>query len=199
MSKPNIMIGKKTYPMTETIKMLEKIGKIWRKNARISLRMQDKVNTGALYDSMPVTVGENQHAYYVNITPKVDYWEYVDKGVQGASRNAFPRQSESPFKYGSGRGGKGLRGAIDKWVAQKGFQFQSREEGTKGQFLSFKATAFLVTNAIWHRGLKPTFFISDTLKRLKPKAMKWLGLAIGEDIADAIRKSLSLNKNIEAK
>jgi len=29
--------------------------------------------------------------------------------------------------------------------------------------------------------------------------MKWLGLAIGEDIANAIRLSLSLNKNIEAK
>jgi hypothetical protein len=199
MSKPNIKIGKKTYPMTETIKMLEKIGKIWRKNARISLRMQDKVNTGALYDSMPVTVGENQHVYYVNITPKVDYWEYVDKGVQGASRNAFTRQSESPFKFGSGRGGKGLRGAIDKWVRQKGFQFQSREEGTKGQFLSYEETAFRVSRAVWHRGLKPTFFISDTLKRLKPKAMKWLGLALGQDIANAIRKSLSLNKNIEAK
>ena len=199
MSKPNIKIGKKTYPMTQTTKMLEKIGKIWRKNARISLRMQDKVNTGALYNSMNVTVGGNQHAYYVNITPKVDYWEYVDKGVQGASRNAFPRQSESPFKYGSGRGGKGLRGAIDKWVGQKGFQFQSREEGTKGQFLSFKATAFLVTNAIWHRGLKPTFFISGTLKRLKPKAMQWLGAALNKDMANAIKENLSLNKNIEAK
>ena len=195
MSKPTIMIGKKTYPMTETTKMLEKIGKIWRKNARISLRMQGKVNTGALYDSMPVTVGENQHAYYVNITPQVDYWEFVDKGVQGASRNIFARQSESPFKYGANKT-RGLRGAIDKWVRQKGFQFSDKKTG---RFMSYDATAFLVSRAIWNRGLKPTFFISDTLKRLKPKAMKWLGLALGEDIANAIRESLSLNKNIEAK
>ena len=195
MSKPTIMIGKKTYPMTETTKMLEKIGKIWRKNARISLRMQGKVNTGALYDSMPVTVGENQHAYYVNITPQVHYWEFVDKGVQGASRNIFARQSESPFKYGANKT-RGLRGAIDKWVRQKGFQFSDKKTG---RFMSYDATAFLVSRAIWNRGLKPTFFISDTLKRLKPKAMKWLGLALGEDIANAIRESLSLNKNIEAK
>jgi len=195
MSKPNIKIGKKTYPMTETTKMLEKIGKIWRKNARISLRMQDKVNTGALYDSMPVTVGENQHAYYVNITPQVHYWEFVDKGVQGASRNIFARQSESPFKYGANKT-RGLRGAIDKWVIQKGL------EGTRdaqGRFTSRKSLVYLISNAIWHRGLKPTFFISDTLKRLKPKAMKWLGLALGEDLANAIRDSLTLNKNIEAK
>ena len=196
MAKPNIMIGKKTYPMTQTTKMLEKIGKIWRKNARISLRMQDKVNTGALYDSMPVTVGENQHAYYVNITPQVNYWEFVDKGVQGASKNIFARQSESPFKYGSGKGGRGLRGGIDKWVIQKGI---SGTRDAQGRFTPRKSLVYLISNAVWHRGLKPTFFISDTLKRLKPKAMKWLGLAIGEDIANAIRASLSLNKNIEAK
>ena len=196
MSKPNIKIGKKTYPMTETIKMLEKIGKIWRKNARISLRMQDKVNTGALYNSMPVTVGENQHVYYVNITPKVDYWEYVDKGVQGASRNAFTRQSESPFKFGSGKGGRGLRGAIDKWVIQKGLG-GTRDE--QGRFTPRKSLVFLISRAIWNRGLKPTFFISDTLKRLKPKATKWLGAALNKDMANAIKENLSLNKNIESK
>ena len=197
MSKPTIEIGGVEYPMTQLKKALQKIGKIWRKNARISLRKQDKVNTGALYNSMSVTVGEDKDGYFVNITPQVHYWEYVDKGVQGASRNIFTRQSESPFKYGSGRGGKGLRSAIDKWVVQKGFQFQSREEGTKGQFLSFKATAFLVSRAIWHRGLKPTFFISDTRKRLKVKALQWLGLALGQDVANALRLNLKLNKNLD--
>ena len=196
MSKLTIEIGGKTYPMTNLNKTLDKVGKMWRKNARISLRMQDKVNTGALYNSMPVTVGQNQHVYYVNITPKVDYWEYVDKGVQGASRNIFARQSESPFKFGSGKGGRGLRGAIDKWVIQKGIQ---GTRDAQGRFTPRKSLVFLISRAIWNRGLKPTFFISDTLKRLKPKAMKWLGLAIGEDIANAIKENLSLNKNIESK
>ena len=195
MSKPTIEIGGKTYPMTNLNKTLEKIGKMWRKNARISLRMQDKVNTGALYDSIPVIVGEDSDGYYVNITPQVHYWEFVDKGVQGASKNIFARQSESPFKYGANKT-RGLRGGIDKWVIQKNLQ---GTRDAQGRFTPRKSLVYLISNAIWHRGLKPTFFISDTLKRLKPKAMKWLGLAIGEDIADAIRKSLSLNKNIEAK
>tara|TARA_R110001632_G_scaffold42014_3_gene106036 strand:- start:1266 stop:1853 length:588 start_codon:yes stop_codon:yes gene_type:complete len=195
MSKPTIEIGGKTYPMTNLNKMLEKIGKMWRKNARISLRMQDKVNTGALYDSIPVIVGEDSDGYYVNITPQVHYWEFVDKGVQGASKNIFARQSESPFKYGANKT-RGLRGGIDKWVIQKNLQ---GTRDAQGRFTPRKSLVYLISNAIWHRGLKPTFFISDTLKRLKPKAMKWLGLAIGEDIADAIRKSLALNKNIEAK
>ena len=196
MSKPNIVIGKQTYPMTQTTKTLEKIGKMWRKNARISLRKQDKVNTGALYNSMPVTVGQNQYAIYVDITPTVDYWEFVDKGVQGASRNIFPRQSESPFKYGSGKGGRGLRGAIDKWVLQKGL---GGTRDSQGRFTPRKSLVFLITRAIWNRGLKPTFFLSGTLKRLKPKAMKWLNAALGKDMANAIKESLSVNKNIEAK
>ncbi len=195
MSKPTIEIGGVEYPMTNLNKMLEKIGKMWRKNARISLRMQDKVNTGALYDSIPVIVGEDSDGYYVNITPQVHYWEFVDKGVQGASKNIFARQSESPFKYGANKT-RGLRGGIDKWVIQKNLQ---GTRDAQGRFTPRKSLVYLISNAIWHRGLKPTFFISDTLKRLKPKAMKWLGLAIGEDVADAIRKSLSLNKNIEAK
>lgn len=195
MSKPTIEIGGKTYPMTNLNKTLEKIGKMWRKNARISLRMQGKVNTGALYESIPVIVGEDANEYYVNITPQVDYWEFVDKGVQGASRNIFARQSESPFKFGANKT-RGLRGGIDKWVIQKGIQ---GTRDAQGRFTPRKSLVYLISNAIWHRGLKPSFFISDTLKRLKPKAMQWLGLALGQDIANAIKESLTLNKNIEAK
>lgn len=196
MSKPTIEIGGVEYPMNQLIKALQKIGKIWRKNARISLRKQDKVNTGALYNSMSVAVGEDNDGYFVNITPQVHYWEFVDKGVQGASRNIFSRQSESPFKFGSGKGPRGLRGAIDKWVVQKNI------EGTRdaqGRFVTRKSMVFMISKAIYNRGLKPTFFISDTMKRLKPKAIKMLGQALGEDVANALRLNLKLNKNLDVK
>ena len=196
MSKPTIEIGGVEYPMTQLKKALQKIGKIWRKNARISLRKQDKVNTGALYNSMSVTVGEDNEGYFVNITPQVHYWEFVDKGVQGASRNIFSRQSESPFKFGSGKGPRGLRGAIDKWVVQKNI------EGTRdaqGRFVTRKSMVFMISRAIYNRGLKPTFFISDTRKRLKVKALQWLGLALGQDVANAVRLNLKLNKNLDVK
>tara|TARA_R110000822_G_scaffold77682_1_gene186406 strand:+ start:94 stop:684 length:591 start_codon:yes stop_codon:yes gene_type:complete len=196
MSKLTIEIGGKEYPMTQLKKALQTIGKIWRKNARISLRKQDKVNTGALYNSMSVAVGKDKDGFFVNITPQVHYWEFVDKGVQGASRNIFSRQSESPFKFGSGNGPRGLRGAIDKWVAKKGFQFSDKKTG---RFMSFKSTAFVVSRAIYNRGLKPTFFISDTLKRLKPKAMQMLSKAMNEDMANVIRLNLKLNKNLDVK
>ena len=194
MSKPTIEIGGEVYPMTQLQKALQTIGKIWRKNARISLRKQDKVNTGALYNSMSVAVGEDKDGYFVNITPQVHYWEFVDKGVQGASRNIFSRQSESPFKFGSGKGPRGLRGAIDKWTVQKNI------EGTRdaqGRFVTRKSLVFMISRAIYNRGLKPTFFISDTMKRLKPKAMQMLGKALGADVANALRLNLKLNKNLD--
>lgn len=199
MAKPTIKLGGKTYPMPVVTKTLDRIGRIWRKNARISLRMQGKVNTGYLYDSIPVIVGSDKNGFYVNITPQAHYWEFVDKGVQGATRNIFARQAQSPFKFGSGKGGPGLRGAINKWVRQKGFQFQSRQEGSRGQFLSYDSTAFLVSRAVWNRGLKPTFFMSDTKKRIEKKAKVWLAAAFGKDFANALKLSLKLDKTISTK
>lgn len=194
MAKLQFTVGGVDYPANHTKEALEFIGKRWRKNARISLKMQGRINTGALYNSMKVFVGANQHAMYMNMTPQVDYWEYVDKGVQGASKNIFRNQSDSPFKFGSGRGKPGLRGAIDRWTTQKNI------EGTRdaqGRFVPRKSIVFAITSAIWHRGLKPSLFISGTWKRLRIKALNMLALALGNDMADAIKQSLQKNPNLE--
>ena len=197
MSKPKIEIRGKEYPMTEVTKTLEAIGRQWRKNARISLKMQGRINTGALYDSMPVKVGETKDMYFVDITPDVYYWDFVDKGVQGARKNIYARQNESPYKFGRGDKSRGtLRGSIDKWTTQKNIKGK-REE--KGRFVSRKQIVSAISLAIWRRGLKPTFFVSDTRKRIKDKALKRIATALGQDIANAIRLDLQLNKNLEVK
>jgi len=194
MAKLQFTVKGVSYPATHTKKALTFIGKRWRKNARTSLKMQDKVNTGALYNSMKVFVGANKHAMYMNMTPKVDYWEYVDKGVQGASKNIFRKQSESPFKFGSGRGKPGLRSAIDRWTVQKNIS-GTRDE--KGRFVPRQSIVFAISRAIWHRGLKPTLFISGTWKRLRVKALKILNDAVTKDIAEVIKQSLQTNPNLE--
>ena len=196
MAKLQFTVGGVSYPAKATKKALEFIGKRWRKNARTSLKMQGRMNTGALYNSMKVFVGANQHAMYVNITPDVDYWDYVDKGVQGASKNIFTKQSESPYKFGSGRGKPGLRGAIDRWTTQKNIQ---GTRDAQGRFVPRKSIVFAITRAIWHRGLKPSLFISGTWKRFRIKALNILAVAVGEDMTDAIRQSLQKNPNLEVK
>jgi hypothetical protein len=198
MAKLQFTVGGVDYPAEHTKKALEFIGKRWRKNARISLKMQGRINTGALYNSMKVFVGANQHAMYVNITPQVDYWEYVDKGVQGASKNIFTKQSDSPFKFGKSAGkersANGLRSAIDRWTVQKNIQ---GTRDAQGRFVPRESIVFAISGAVWHRGLKPTLFISGTWKRLRIKALNMLALALGNDMADAIKQSLQKNPNLE--
>ena len=196
MAKLQFTVGGVSYPATHTKKALEFIGKRWRKNARTSLKMQGRINTGALYNSMKVFVGANQHAMYVNITPDVDYWEYVDKGVEGASKNIFPKQSDSQFKFGSGRGKPGLRGAIDRWTTQKNIQ---GTRDAQGRFVPRKSIVFAITRAVWTRGLKPSLFISGTWKRFRIKALNILAVAVGEDMAEAIKQSLQKNPNLDVK
>ena len=175
--------------MPFTKRALEKVGRMWRKNARISLRKQDRMNTGALYDSIPVNIYEDvMDNFIVDITPQVPYWAYVDKGVQGASRNIFPDQSQSPFKFGSGKGGRGLRGAIDKWVVQKGLE-GTRDE--QGRFISRKSMTFLITRAIWNRGLKPSLFITRTKQNIQKHIVKTIAPAISKDMANAMRIELN--------
>ena len=194
MSVLKFKLSGQAFDMPETTKAIIRLGKRWRKNARISLKMQDKINTGGLYDSIPVDVFEQKGVYYLDITPQAHYWEFVDKGVQGASRNIFKGQEQSPFKFGSGKGPKGLRGAIDKWVLQRGI---SGTRDAKGRFTTRKQTVWAISNAIYNRGLKPTFFISGTHQRIKKSLNKEVGPAFSKDVANALRTIISNNENTE--
>tara|TARA_R100001530_G_scaffold39748_2_gene30625 strand:+ start:128 stop:727 length:600 start_codon:yes stop_codon:yes gene_type:complete len=189
--KATIKIGKVDYPAPATQKALLKLGKMWRKNARISLRKQGKVNTGALYNSMKPKYGQNQYSMFVTLTPKVPYWRFVDLGVRGKTSDKFgSQQRKSPFRFGSGSGKKGgLTNAIRGWVARKRFQFQNEA----GKFMSYEQTAFAVTRSIWNRGLKPTLFISKTGDKLEKKAKPILANAYAEDLTGAIAQSLKGN------
>ena len=95
-----------------------------------------------------------------------DYGTFVDLGVKG--KTSSNRAPNSPYKFGSGTGKKGgLTQGILKWVKQKGFQFRSKEEGSKGRFLSYESTAYLITRAIFHKGIKPSLFFTNLKSPLK--------------------------------
>jgi len=43
----------------------------------------------------------------------------------------------------------------------KGIQFQQREgKGVKGQFLSYKETAFLISRSVYNKGIAPSMFFT---------------------------------------
>ena len=195
MSKPLVItLGGKKYPALNLQKALKRIGMQWRKNARISLTKQKRQNTGNLSKSIGLEVGQDKNGFFVNITPSAPYWPFVDLGVQGASYNKFGSiQSKSPFRFGSGKGPKGMRGAIDRWTVQKNIK-GTRDE--QGRFVSRQSIVYAITSAIWHRGLKPSLFISGTGERIEKKATKQIGIALEKDYANAMKKDMSRDKNL---
>ena len=101
------------------------------------------------------------------------YGAFVDQGVQGANPSGQPmgakhrvnQAPKSPYKFGSGKGGTGLRAGINKWVTQKNLKGVRDKQG---RFIPRKSLQFLIVRSIWNTGLKPTLFLTNAFnKRLK--------------------------------
>ena len=115
-------------------------------------------NTSALSNSIKGEIVTEDKFSIVGFS-MADYGAFQDKGVKGKTSSS--KAPNSPFKFGSGTGPKGgLTKGIEKWVRQRGFQFRSKSEGSKGRFLSYQATAFLITRSIFHKGIKPSLFFT---------------------------------------
>jgi hypothetical protein len=128
------------------------------KEAKDNLVRSKHNNTSSLTNSIKGEVVTENNYTIVGFQMN-NYGMFVDQGVKGkTSSNKAPN---SPYKFGSGSGQKGgLTKGILKWVKQKGFQFRSKQEGSKGRFLSYESTAYLITRSIFHKGIKPSLFFT---------------------------------------
>lgn len=78
------------------------------------------------------------------------HWFWVVKGRRSRAQN--PSSKPPPFKV------------ILDWIAQKRkFQFTN----SKGKFLSFNETAWIVRAAIWKNGIKPRNFVSPSIDAIR--------------------------------
>ena len=146
-------------------------------------------NTSALSNSLKGEI-VTENGYTIVGFQMADYGAYRDQGVKGkTSSNKAPN---SPFKFGSGTGKKGgLTEGIKKWVKQKGFQFRSKEEGSKGRFLSYDSTAYLITRSIFHKGIKPSLFFTKPFEEGYKKYIDVdLMKAFGQDIETMVDYNL---------
>jgi hypothetical protein len=144
--------------MLEVETVIKKFRDYVIQQARSNLSKSKHNNTKSLYNSLKGEIVTENNFTIVGFKMD-DYGTFVDLGVKGkTSSNKAPN---SPYKFGSGTGRKGgLTQGIQKWVRQKGFQFRSKEEGSKGRFLSYESTAYLITRAIFHKGIKPSLFFT---------------------------------------
>ena len=143
----------------ELEKYLNEFGKSVVKQSRTRLSKSKKNDSKKLYNSLSYDLNVSKNSFSLSFNME-DYGTFIDKGVKGVSDDK--RAPNSPYKFGTGTGKKGgLTSGIDKWVTRKRIQFREKEgKGVKGQFLSYKQTAFLIRRAIWHKGLKTTNFFS---------------------------------------
>jgi hypothetical protein len=171
---------------------LDKFAKGVVQQARSNLTRNKKNVTGNLYQSLQydLEVGPNSIYLRWKMDELAPYWKFQDYGVQGkTSSNKAP---SSPFRFGTGNSGMqgGLTRAINEWVRKRRFQFQSREEGKKGQFLSYDATAFLITRSIYNKGIKTTSFFTRPFQLKFQQLPTEIAQAYALDLADFLRFTL---------
>lgn len=141
--------------MTEVDNVIKKFRDYVIQQARSNLTKGDKNVSKELYNSLKGEIVTENGFSIVGFSMD-DYGAFQDKGVKG--KTSSEKAPNSPFKFGSGTGKKGgLTKGINKWVRLKGFQFRDK---TSGKFMSYQATAFLITRSIFHKGIKPSLFFT---------------------------------------
>ena len=171
---------------------LEKFANGVVEQARANLAREKKNVTGNLSDSLQyeIEVGPNSLALRWKMDELAPYWKFQDYGVQGkTSSNKAPN---SPYRFGKSNGQMqgGLTRAINEWVRKRRFQFQSREEGRKGQFMSYDATAFLITRSIYNKGIKTTSFFTKPFQLQFKQLPTEIAQAYALEVADFLRFTL---------
>jgi len=157
--------------------------------SKAKANLQKNNSSGALSQSLTYEVDEKDVDNPVLKFYGLDYAKFVDQGVQGNDPMAQPpgaaarynKAPGSPYQFGTGTGGGSLRGAIDKWVVQKGIP-AVRDE--KGRFIKRKSLVFLMTRSIWNTGLRPTYFFEKAQQSQSRGIQTKFAKAYAKDIED---------------
>lgn len=164
---------------------LEKFGKYVVQQSKSNLSKKKHRDTSNLYNGIKFEVTEQKDSTTLSFDfgNANDYWQFVDKGVKGVSSSA--KAPNSPFKFGTGTGkGGGLTKGINGWVARKRFQFKDRKTG---QFLSYKATAFLIIRSIWNKGLATTNFFTKPFEQAFKRVPDAIYAAYGLEVEEQLK------------
>ena len=184
----NSKVGDVTVTWNNLEKTLLRIMRLWRRNAQAKLRREGKNATGELTRSMKTRLYMMGGDIVTDITPQVLYWQYVDGGVRGSKTSPWARQGTNP------NGGRPFAFTTKKppldeiktWMQVKGIM----NRDSKGRFKSGDGLAFGIQNSIFSRGLKPTFFISDTGDRIEKKYANEIAVAYATDMGEALSKMI---------
>tara|TARA_Y100000592_G_scaffold96164_1_gene164152 strand:- start:1010 stop:1609 length:600 start_codon:yes stop_codon:yes gene_type:complete len=184
------------YHAKQTERELKRVAKLWRRRAQYRLKKgvgRGPINaTGSLSGSMRLRWGMDGETPYADITPQVDYWRFVDAGVRGTVGpypDRWGRDPDNPDRIFAYKDKKPPISAINMWIQQKGLQ----QRGEGGRFAKTTGMAFGIQTMIYTRGLRPTYFLSDTGAAIEQKYAQKIAEAYAQDLEHGLDQYWATN------
>lgn len=131
---------------------LDNFGNKVIEDAKKNLVDKKKVSSGKLLNSLKNNGSKvTKRAIELNIN-MTDYGAFIDKGVSGVKK-----KYDTPYSYTNKMPPPS---ALDGWIVRKGIAPRTKT----GQFLSRKSIQFAISRSIFNNGIKPTHFLTDSVK-----------------------------------
>ena len=147
----------------EIDKALQRFVKYVTSQSKANLTRKDKNVRGKLYNSIKGNAKVNPNSIEVSFEME-DYGTFQDLGVRG--KTSSQKAPNSPYRFGTGSAkneeGKKMVEHIETWVRDRRIQFNDRESG---RFLSYQQTAFLITRAVYNKGIEASRFFTKPFEK----------------------------------
>lgn len=175
--------------LNNTNASLEIIRDLIIRDAKKNLKMGGKYGSynasNALTDSIRGMSITDKRGVVSTGVEMLQYGEFLDKGVQGVKQGTS--KANPKYKFKSKGGKRGLKGmpppsAFDKWSIRR--KIAPRDE--KGRFLPRKSVNFGIAVSIFHKGIKPTLFLTKAFEKHTKKMAQEVAFAFGEDTKEYV-------------
>lgn len=154
------------------------------KRAQLNLQENNSTQTGGLEDSLTFTVTRMGTSYTMQLLVN-DYYDYVNKGVQGKGKNNMNRIS--PYKFRFLTPSRTHVEAIRKWLKEGKKKITASDVKRYGKIkqeqkgIEQEDLAYAIAKSMKSKGLRATGFWDDALKVFGDLDQK-LSEALGQDI-----------------
>lgn len=191
-----------TAPNLNTVEaMITLYAEEFIKSSQDNLNKTNSVTTGNLSDSIQFETTFLGRGFNVQFLV-ADYYDYVNKGVQGAGSSR--KNNTSPYKFKFITPSKSHVAAIEKWIIRNRLTYTvrdkvqtKREKKAISAQVGRKTLAYLIARSIKRDGLYATNFwddaFDDTFRDFGQQMSKALGVDIVVDL-NKMRQNIKLTK-----